>query len=148
MTPNQAEIEPIHILLVEDSSLDTQIIRHNFQRARFLNEVHHVTDGAKALDILFHRAPCSDQKEYPTPQLVLLDLHLPRIDGWEVLETLRNHSDLKDLPVLVMTSTEEDQQAVEQYERGPTLWISKPIDLSQMLTKLIPLRLFSVALTL
>ena len=138
--------DPVYILLVEDSTFDAEIVLRNFDRVRLRNRVHHVKDGAAAMDFLFNRGPYEDSSLYPRPDLVLLDLKLPRVSGREVLEAMRSDAALRDVPVLVMTSTEPDENWVDGVETGPTGRIDKPVEFSGVLRALRRFKQFSVLL--
>ena len=94
---------PIQILLVEDNPADVRLAIEGLKEAKIANELHPVTDGAQALDFLFHRGRFANS---PTPDLVLLDLNLPGIDGRTVLREIKDHPKLRVITVVVITSSE------------------------------------------
>jgi len=123
-----ARLEPALILLVEDSLLDAEILLRNFRKARFSTPLIHLRDGAAALDYLLRQGDYTDEARAPTPDLLLLDLNLPRVGGWDILVTMRADARLKTIPVVVMTSSEQDEEMVLRYEHGPNAVLRKPVD--------------------
>jgi len=117
--------EPIDVLLVEDNPGDVRLTREAFQDGRINNTLHVVTDGEEALEFLFRRGEYGDA---PCPHLVLLDLNLPRIDGQEVLEEMRDDPELKRIPVVILTSSESEQDVVRSYELQANAYLTKPVD--------------------
>jgi CheY-like chemotaxis protein len=118
------EGEPIDILLVEDNPGDVRLTEEAFKEGYINNELHVVWDGEEALDFLFRRG---DYQDAPCPNIVLLDLNLPKIDGHEVLEEIRNDDDLNRLPVVVLTSSDAQEDVVESYELNSNAYLTKPV---------------------
>lgn len=116
--------EPIDILLVEDNPGDVRLTEEAFREGGINNTLHIVTDGEAALDFLFQRGEYSDATR---PHLVLLDLNLPKIDGHEVLEQIRDDDDLRRMPVIILTSSESQQDVIESYERNSNAYLTKPV---------------------
>lgn len=115
------------ILLVEDSSVEHDLAMMAFERNDLLEQVQCVKDGAEALDYLFCEGPYSD-RERENPSIVLLDLHLPKVDGKEVLRTIKFNDSFKTIPV-IMLSNSNDRQDVEQcYRLGANAYLLKPVD--------------------
>ena len=120
-------IEPSRILLVEDDPYDIELIQLSFESYNFVNQIDIVTDGVQAIDYLF------GQGENPRtlPRLVLLDLKLPRLNGIQVLERIRAHPRTRQLPVVVMTSSAEDQDLEACYNLGVNSYVVKPLNFQQ-----------------
>jgi CheY-like chemotaxis protein len=116
------------ILLVEDESNDALMTQRTLQKANILNSVVWVKDGAEALEYLF--VNCLEQGG-KLPQLILLDIHMPKVNGIEVLEKIRADERTCWLPVVIFTSSTEERDLIESYRLGINSYISKPIDFSQ-----------------
>ena len=123
----------IDILLVEDNPNDVELTLHAFEKHHLANTVQVVRDGEEALDFLLRRGAYADRKGRRQPKVVLLDLKLPKVDGLEVLRTIRSDSTLRTLPVVVLTSSREERDLVESYELGVNSYIVKPIDFAAFL---------------
>lgn len=113
----------LDILLVEDDDGDVLLIRESLDQAGFKANIHVADDGEAALDFLFRRAPFDDA---PTPQMVLLDLNLPKINGLEVLREMRATPELAAIPVVVLTTSKADRDIARSYELGANCFLSKP----------------------
>jgi two-component system, response regulator len=120
--------EPLHILLVEDNEAHAELVIRGMRDQQVANKIHHVIDGEKALDYLFHRGAYADAGENPRPNLVLLDLRLPRVDGLEVLKTIKTTPDLLQIPVVVLTSSDAESDISKSYEYHANSYIVKPLD--------------------
>jgi len=115
------------ILLVEDNPDDEVLTLRAFERHGLANEIVVVRDGAEALDYLFATGPYA-QRESSLPTLILLDLKLPKIDGLQVLKKLREDPRTRPLPVVILTSSREEQDLVESYRLGANSYVRKPVD--------------------
>ncbi len=116
-----------NILLVEDNRMDAELTLDAFHEARLLNAVHVAVNGQEALDYLFGQGQFADRKKYPMPNLVLLDLKLPGIDGFEVLRRVKSTPRLKRLPVVVLTSSKEEGDRALSYDCGANSYLVKPV---------------------
>lgn len=116
--------EPAEILLVEDNPGDVRLAREAFEDGRIANDLHVVRDGQAALDFLYQRGAHEDA---PRPQLVLLDLNLPTVDGLEVLEEIADDPDLRRIPVIVLTGSEAEEDIVRSYEEHANAYLTKPV---------------------
>jgi len=117
--------EPIDVLLVEDNPGDVRLTEEAFAEAKINNHLHVVRDGESALDFVYRRG---EYESAPTPDLVLLDLNLPKIDGTEVLKEIKTDDALKRIPVIVLTSSSAEEDIVESYERHSNAYLTKPVD--------------------
>ncbi len=115
------------ILLVEDNRMDAELTLDAFREARLSNTIHVATDGQEALDYLFGRGDYTDRQTYPMPNLVLLDLKLPGIDGFEVLRQIKSTPILKRLPVVILTSSKEEGDRALSYDQGANSYLVKPV---------------------
>jgi CheY-like chemotaxis protein len=123
-------VEPARILLVEDSPSDVCLTQKVMADARIANELYVVGDGDEALDFLYRRDPYADA---PTPDMILLDLNLPRKDGREVLQEIKCDDTLKHIPVIVLTTSREEADVLQSYELHANSYIAKPIDLHEFI---------------
>lgn len=129
------------ILLVEDNADDVELTRRAFRKSNIANELVVAKDGAEALDLLFGGGGAED-----LPALILLDLNLPRIGGLEVLRRLRAAPRTRLLPVVILTSSREEQDVASGYELGCNSYIRKPVDFLQFTTAVRELGLYWLVL--
>lgn len=119
------EREPVEILLAEDNPGDVKLTRKALEKGRLANNLHVVTDGVETLQFL------RGEGEYggrPRPDLVLLDLNMPRKDGREVLEEIKASEELKRIPVVVLTSSEAEEDVIRSYDLHANAYLTKPVD--------------------
>jgi len=119
------------ILLVEDNASDEELTLRALKKAKIGNKVIVTRDGAAALDYLFAQGAYADRDTNEVPQVVLLDLNLPKMGGLEVLRAIRADERTKYLPVVILTSSKEDQDLIGGYEQGANSYIVKPVDFTQ-----------------
>jgi len=119
------------ILLVEDNPDDEALTMRAFKKNNIKNKIVVARDGVEALDFLLCRNVYSDRDPMEMPEVILLDLKLPKLDGLEVLRQMRNNEHTKLLPVVVLTSSKEDQDIIESYNLGANSYIRKPVDFIQ-----------------
>jgi CheY-like chemotaxis protein len=127
------------ILIVEDNPTDVILIRRGFDRAKLANPIHVVGDGDSAVDYLSGGGAYADRQQFPLPVLILLDIKLPRRTGLEVLEWLRAQRTLKRIPVVVLTSSQQDRDVNAAYDTGANSYLVKPVEfdgLQQMIKTL------------
>lgn len=117
------------ILLVEDNPSDVELALHAFKKHNLANDVQVARDGEEAIGFL--DSPAGDAFHRDVPRLVLLDLKLPKVSGIEVLRWIKSHKTLRKMPVVVLTSSHEDQDIAECYELGVNSYIVKPVDFVQ-----------------
>jgi CheY-like chemotaxis protein len=119
------------ILLVEDNADDVELTLRAFRKSNIANEVIVVRDGVEALDYLFATGQHAARDPNALPQVVLLDLNLPRVGGLEVLQRVRAHPKTKLLPVVILTSSTEERDLVSGYSLGANSYVRKPVDFEQ-----------------
>lgn len=121
----------VQILLVEDNPNDLELALHAFKKHKLANGVHVVRDGAEALDFLFKRGEFRDRGKESDPQVILLDLKLPKLDGLEVLRQIKADERTRRVPVVVLTSSNDESDVIESYDLGVNSYIVKPVDFDQ-----------------
>ena len=121
----------VEILLVEDSQDDIDLTLHALRRERLANNIFVVRDGEEALDFLFCSGEYTDRSFDRPPKLVLLDLKLPKVDGMQVLERIKGDPRTKSIPVVVLTSSNEERDLAAGYSLGANSYIQKPVDFEQ-----------------
>ncbi|MAC38859.1 MAG: response regulator [Maricaulis sp.] len=117
------------ILLVEDNDDDVYLTRMAFEDSAFDSAIHVVNDGEKALDFLYRRG---DYSNCPVPDLVLLDLNLPKLNGIQILETLKSDETLSVIPVVMLTSSKAERDVLESYRHHASGYVSKPSEFSRL----------------
>jgi CheY-like chemotaxis protein len=122
--------KPIEILLVEDSPDDASLTIEALRDGKVRNEVHQVWDGVQALAFLRREGSNASS---PRPDLVLLDLHLPKKNGREVLAEIKQDPDLRRIPVVIMTTSEEEEDILAAYDLHANCYVTKPVDLDQFI---------------
>lgn len=127
---NPVRQRPIEILLVEDSPSDAQLAIEALKAAKIANNLSHVEDGVEAMQFLRREGAYRDA---PHPDLILLDLNLPRKDGREVLEELKEDPQLKLIPVVVLTTSRAEQDVLRSYALHANCYITKPVDFIQFM---------------
>ena len=116
-----------HILLAEDNANDVELTLTALKTNRVLNDVAVTRDGAETLDYLWRRNAYAN-REGGNPVLMLLDLKMPKVDGLEVLRQVKSNDQLKSIPIVVLTSSREEQDVVASYDRGVNAYVVKPVD--------------------
>ncbi len=119
---------PVQVLYVEDDPSDAKLTLRTLRKEGLANQIHHVTDGEQALDYLFCRGTYAHREVDQLPQLVLLDINLPRIDGIEVLRQVRSDLRMSSLPVVLLTSSRLEIDILAGYELHANSYIVKPVD--------------------
>jgi len=122
--------QPVHVLLVEDNPADVRLTREVLADGKITNTLHVVADGEEAMAFLRHKGPFASA---PRPDLILLDLNLPKKDGREVLAEVKSDPSLKLIPVVILTTSRSDRDILESYNLHANCYISKPVDLLQFM---------------
>lgn len=130
----------IPILMVDDDPLDQLLTKEAFEAAKVLNPLYFVDNGVELMRYLRRQAPYDDIEAYPWPGLILLDLNMPKMDGRECLKEIRADSQLCHLPVIVMTTSNREEEVFRSYDMGANSYITKPVDFEQLVAQV---RVFS-----
>jgi two-component system, response regulator len=123
--------EAVEILLVEDNSSDAMLTMHALEKCKLANRIHLARDGEEALDFLFCRGNFAKRNPDAIPQMVLLDLKLPKVDGLEVLRQLKADARTRSIPVVVLTTSKEERDLVQTYQLGVNSYIQKPVNFAE-----------------
>ncbi|MCI0707965.1 MAG: response regulator [Ignavibacteriae bacterium] len=132
----------VEILYVEDNPNDAELTIRALKKHNLANHLVHVMDGEEALDFIFAKGKFSDRKVENCPKVILLDLKLPKVDGMEVLRKVKEDGRTKKLPVVVLTSSKEEQDVVRSYELGVNSYIVKPVDFDKFTKAVADLGLY------
>ena len=135
-------MRPIRILLVEDSPTDVELTTEALEEARFANDLDVVSDGVEAMAHLRREGPYADAQR---PDLVLLDLHLPRKSGGEVLQEIKADPDLRALPVIVLTTSAAEEDVDHAYRNHVNAYVRKPVSFSEFIAKIQAIEDFWIA---
>ena len=122
-----------HILLVEDNRMDVELTIDAFHEARLVNTIHVAPGGQEAIDYLFGKGKFADRSAFPLPNLVLLDLKMPGVDGFEVLRRIKSAPSIRRIPVIVLTSSKEEADRALSYDIGTNSYLVKPVSFSDFL---------------
>ncbi len=136
--PNDA----VELLLVEDNPADVELTIHALTSNNITNSVRVIKDGAEALDYIFCAGPYADRNISDVPNVILLDLKLPLVDGLEVLRQIKQSPETQSIPVVVLTSSREERDVVESYKLGVNSYIVKPVDFEQFAKAIADLGLY------
>lgn len=120
--------EVLNILLIEDNADHAELVIRSFQEHRIANRIYHVSHGEEALQYLFRQGNYTDPKASPRPHVILLDLRLPRIDGLEILETIRSTPEITNIPIVVLTTSQAEQDVARAYSEHVNSYLVKPVD--------------------
>jgi CheY-like chemotaxis protein len=119
--------EPVLVMLIEDNIDHAELVLRTLEDHLIPNRVRHFLDGQSALDYLYRRGEFSEATETSRPQVILLDLRLPRVDGMEVLKTIKEDPDLKSIPVVVLTTSEAEKDVAKAYYNHANSYLVKPV---------------------
>jgi CheY-like chemotaxis protein len=135
-------LNEVEILLVEDNPNDAELALRSLKKHNLANKILWVKDGAEALEFLFHTGAYADRTSNNIPKLVLLDLKLPKIDGLEVLRRVKSDEKKRIIPVVVLTSSQEEQDRVNSYKLGVNSYIVKPVEFEKFVSAIEKLGLY------
>jgi len=119
--------EPVLVMLVEDNIDHAELVIRTLEDHRIANRIQHFSDGQSALDYLLRRGPYDDPEASPRPHVILLDLRLPRMDGLEVLQAIKDNEELKSIPVVVLTTSEAERDVTRAYNNHVNSYLVKPV---------------------
>jgi len=128
METNVQNGQPLKILLVEDNDAHAEMVMRSFEDNRIANEITHVDDGEKALSYLHRRGEYENESNNSLPDLILLDLRLPKVDGLQVLKEVKSAEKLKSIPVVILTTSNADMDVAKAYKFHANSYLVKPID--------------------
>lgn len=134
----------VRILLVEDDPSHRLLIRKNLENHGVANGINEAEDGQEALDYIYGVGAYADRKKYPMPDIVILDIKMPRVDGFGVLERLKSDPKTKRIPVIMLTTSSRDEEVARGYEYGANAYVTKPLDFGDFAKKLHDLKMFWV----
>jgi len=138
------QTDHIEILLVEDNPADAEMTLRALRRNNLANKVHWVKDGEEALEFMFRAGSYSHREPGSTPKLILLDIKMPKVDGIEVLRRIKANDETRSVPVVVMTSSNEERDVVESYRLGVNSYIVKPVQFEAFLETVAKIGLYWV----
>ncbi len=133
------EGEPVLVLLVEDNMDHAELVIRTLEDHHIANKIKHLVDGQIALDYLLRRNEFAEPESSPRPHMILLDLRLPQVDGLEVLKNVKESNELKHIPVIILTTSEADNDMIRAYDHHVNSYLVKPVgfdDFSQLMNDL------------
>lgn len=138
----------VEVLLVEDNPRDVELALRAFKKNNFANHVHVVRDGEEALDFIFATGAYKGRKKQNLPRVILLDLKLPKVDGLEVLRKIKSDPETRMVPVVVMTSSQEEQDIMESYNLGVNSYVVKPVEFDKFMKSVSDLGMYWLLLNM
>ena len=139
-------MQAVDLLLVEDDPGHARLIEKNLRRSNITNSIKQVSDGQQALNYLFGEGEYAGKK-HPTPLLVMLDLNMPVLDGYQVLERMKADERTKRIPVIILTTTDDTREVTRCYDLGCNVYITKPVDYRQFSEAIRKLGMFLSVVT-
>ena len=121
-------LNQVEVLLVEDNVHDAEMTIRALRKVNLANNLVHVKDGEEALEFIFAQGKFADRQPSDLPKVILLDIKMPKVDGIEVLKQLKSHESSKAIPVVIMTSSKEEQDIINSYQLGVNSYVVKPVD--------------------
>lgn len=131
--------ENIPVLLVEDDDDDVRLTQRAFVKGKILNKLYVVRDGEEAMEFLEHRGRYTDRVSAPLPGVILLDLNMPLMNGREVLRRIKSNESLRHVPVIILTTSDQEEDIWDCYEHGANTFITKPVRFSNFLEAVVTL---------
>jgi two-component system, response regulator len=121
-------LNQVEVLLVEDNIHDAEMTIRALRKVNLANNLVHVKDGEEALEFIFAQGKFSDRQQADQPKVILLDIKMPKVDGIEVLKQLKSRESTKTIPIVIMTSSKEEQDIINSYQLGVNSYVVKPVD--------------------
>jgi CheY-like chemotaxis protein len=118
----------VEIVLIEDNHFEAELAIKALERNNLANKVLHIDDGEEAMEFIFSDGKYKDRKSMPPPKLILLDLKLPKVDGLQILKAIKANPETKPIPVVILTSSQEEKDIVESYQLGANSYLVKPVN--------------------
>ena len=118
----------VEIILIEDNHFEAELAIKALQTHKLANKLRHIDDGEEALDFIFTRGKYEARKTLPQPKLILLDLKLPKVDGLQILKEIKSNDVTRSIPVVILTSSQEERDIVESYQFGANSYLVKPVN--------------------
>ncbi|HVG15519.1 MAG TPA: response regulator [Chitinophagaceae bacterium] len=138
------QFNEVEILLVEDNMSDAELVTRALRKVNLANNLIHLKDGEEALDFLFARGNFAAREKMAVPKVILLDIKMPKVDGIEVLRQIKSNPQTKMIPVVIMTSSREEQDMIGSYELGVNSFVVKPVDFTEFAIAVSELGLYWV----
>ena len=136
------DYDPLNILIVEDEAAHAELTKRAIRKAGNANRVDIVSNGEEAFEYLFNGGKYADKNKYPMPGLILLDIKLPGIGGIEVLKKIKKDPNLKRIPVIMLTTSEREEDVVRSYEHYANSYLTKPVGFKEFEEKIIQIDLY------
>lgn len=137
-----SDLNVVEILLVEDNPRDAELTIRALKKKNLANHLVHVEDGVQALDYLFGRGKYEGRDVSETPKVILLDLKLPRINGLEVLGTIKTDDRTRSIPVVIVTSSSEDPDVISAYQLGANSYVLKPVQFDAFMEAMVKIGVY------
>lgn len=139
--------KPVDILLVEDDLDHIELTIRALKEHHVLNKVYVTKDGQEALDFIYHRGSYVDERRFPRPGLILLDIRIPKINGLEVLKKLKANPQFMTIPIIMLTTSDRDEEIAESYAGGANSYVIKPVDFHEFVEKVKNINLYWTIVT-
>jgi len=130
------------ILIVDDNRADREVIKRTLKDGKIICDIYEVENGEQALKFLKNEPPYQDKSKAPKPDVVLLDLNMPRVDGLTVLKTFRHEMNVKNIPFIVLSTSDRIEDVVSSYDLGVAAYITKPVDTGEFIKAVQKLQSF------
>lgn len=128
MIRKSANGSPLKVLLVEDNPAHAELVIRSFKAHTIDSQISHVMNGEIALDYLFHRGSYTDPEQYPQPHIILLDIRMPKVSGLDVLKELKASENLRHIPVIILTTSDAEQDVTRAYHNYVNSYLVKPVE--------------------